>query len=488
MNRWIIALLLAAVLVIAPAGHAVVTDSADPADSAETVDGTDGGTYDGSVTIAFDVDPNESYVLRTATERLPVAQFAGENGTVFLDTGPLDPGEYVLVARGNDAVAYEFTVTGEPDVSETPSDGDERTGETEAIVAGDRYETGTVLTVEVRTDRYYEVVPLFEWAYSMHLTADGGTLEIDTSRLRPGWYAVHTPDGEAVMTTFEVVESAPEPDPDDEADPQPPADALLVDRDARPDAVRAADRGIYYRGQLLRFRVDGDTDYVLRAPNDTELGSFSATDHRVYLNTTTLPEGLYRLERPDGHVVYHAQIRPQTLRASADGTTVRLVSNRQEYAAVLTSESLSEAALLSAFPRAERRDGRVVLPVGSADATFALETAGLDSGEYDLTVTIPDTGARATANGTAPDPVAATATPSGGTPRALAGTATPRETGSGGGTAETTPTAAPAGGATTAASTTPARRTAVDGPGFGPASALAATLAVGAAAARRSLW
>lgn len=448
-----------------PVGALVQTDRTVDADGGP-VDGEDGGTYQPPVTVVFDVETNDTYELRTADDRALVAQLATENGTVAVDTTGLDAGEYVLLPSDGDTVEYRFTVEVDPTTTTEPTNGrgdDAADGPRVALQSGARYERGTVVTVDVDPDESYEVVPVFDWNYAMYPGVEDGVVAVETSELRLGWYAVRTDDGDEVLGTFEVVASTD----DGEPGPKLPTDELVVARSERADAVAVESRDVRYRGQVLRFRVDGDTRYVLRSPDGDNLGAFTSSDHAVYVNTTTLSPGVYRLERRHGPTVYRVAVAEQTLDAASNGTTVRVASNRRSFEVVVESDALSQETLLAAFPTATATDGRVVLNVSGGEATRSVDGAALGPGTYILTLTVPDTGVNTTVTVAVPEAANATATAGTATARALPRTAT-----------EATTTAAGTGAASTSwseADAGTATPTAVSGPGFGGATALLAT-------------
>ncbi|WP_277554969.1 hypothetical protein [Halobaculum limi] len=450
-----------------PVGALVQPDRVVDADT-EFVDGENDGTYHKPATVLFDVETNDTYELRTADDRALVAQLAAENGTVTVDTEGVDPGEYVLLPSDGDDVVYRFTVEVNPTTTTEPANDradDGANGPSVSLQAGARYERGTVVTVDVDSSESYEVVPVFEWNYAMYPGVDDGTVRVDTSELRLGWYAVRTDDGEEVLGTFEVVAST-----DEESGPKSPDDNLVVARSERADAVDVESRDVRYRGQVLRFRVDGDTPYVLRSPDGDNLGAFTSSDHAVFVNTTTLSPGVYRLERRNGPTVYRVAIARQRLDAVANGTTVRLASNRRSFRLAVESDALSREDLLAAFPTARASDGRVVLNVSGGEASRSVDETALDPGTYTLTLTAPDTGANATVTVTVLGAGNATATNGTDTARAL-----PQTT-----TATNAVTASSEGESTTDGASrteTPVGTTSTKGPGFGVLVALTAAVA-----------
>lgn len=465
------AALLVAVATLAPAAGLVGGES-----TADPVTVEDGGTYQKPVVLRFEVaSENGTYELRTADDRLFVTELVAHNGTVILDTGPLDPGEYVLLDSETDRVRYRFTLEANPNAAATETDAQYYPNAT--VEPGKTYPLATRLHVPVDASHRYEIVPLFDWDYAIYQPGDDGRLEVKGWTLRPGWYAVYDAETGRAVTTFRLTEGKTGANDERAADRVPPAPAALVPDDAaRENATNVGDRRVLWRGQPLAFRVDGDADYVLRADNGTALGRFAPRDHTVYLTTRNLSGGMYTLERPGGHVVYRFTLASQTLSATEEGDSVRVTSNRRGWDLVVEAANLSRETLSAAFPEAVERGGRVVvLDVGST-AEVAVNERDLPAGNHTLTLRAVDTGVTTTVTVHVPT-VESGADAATGTAHeaAVPGTKTPSPTPS------PTPVASNAGEEPEPSSTEPSE-TAASSPGLDVSAALVAlTLAVGLA-------
>lgn len=108
--------LLAVVLTVALLGG-VAAVSADTPERAQRdvaaerpVPVENGSTYWRGQTLAFSVEAADAYELRTADDGRFVAQLEPSNGSAYLNTSRLSPGEYVLSRGSSSPVAYRFAV------------------------------------------------------------------------------------------------------------------------------------------------------------------------------------------------------------------------------------------------------------------------------------------------------------------------------------------------------------------------------------------
>lgn len=347
--------------------------------AAETVTAEDGGTYEIPVTLQFDVgDESNDYEVRTA-DGLLVVQLAAEDGTATLDTGHMDPGEYVLENPDTGETLYEFTLVGEP----------------------------------------------------------------------------------STATATET---------DSQSEPEPVRPELRVRTGDRSDAVDATDARVFWAGQNVAFRVDGDTSYLLFHDGE-QLGRLTGADHYRYLNTTALEPGMYTVRRHGGHEVYRFSLSDQALSATATKTEIDVASNRRGFDLVLSSPTVSAAQLLDAVPDATREDGRVVVADVGSDTSIPVEAGALPAGNHSLRLTVADTGVAANAtlqvaprNDSAPGATA--------TAKEAVSTESPT----------TTATESPTATATaTEAGTSESASTSVDAPGFGVLPVLGGVLSVAVA-------
>lgn len=339
---------------------------------------------------------------------------------------------------------------------------------------GGTYEIPVVLEFDVDSEsEEYSVRTATDRLFVNALRAENGTVTLDTESMDSGEYVLIRQDSEEVVFEFTLVGGVTEtptgtetPTATDGETPSvdPAPSRLRVSSEDRPDAVPAADGGVFWIGQDLAFRVDGDTEYVLHSESDT-FGALGGASHERYLNTTSLEPGMYTVERPDGHVVYRFRLTVQSATASVAGESIGVESNRDSYDAVLSAPNVTTEQLLSAVPAATERDGRVVLTDLSSDANVELNREALPVGNHTLTLSVPDTGAGTNATVSVSDSWEnTTPTTESGNPAVDPETATQ--------TATATPTANP----TTTPTSEPASEspTTTDAPGFGPVAALIA--------------
>lgn len=202
MRIW--TLVAVALLAVAAVSMAVAADSmvvaADGSRAlGEPVAAETGSTYDVGTTLAFDVEGgNATYELRTS-EGLLVAQFRASDGTVVADTGPLDPGPYVLIHAGTDERLYEFTLTrdGTPTLSLTSTPSPTPTPKPVTAEEGTTYEVGTWLRFDVEGGDYE--LRTGDGVLVAQVRAPDGSAVVDTSSLDRGSYRlVAAASGETV--------------------------------------------------------------------------------------------------------------------------------------------------------------------------------------------------------------------------------------------------------------------------------------------------
>lgn len=186
-----------------------------------------------------------------------------------------------------------------------------------------------------------------------------------------------------------------------------------------PDADAYATGGTVWSGQTLLYEGRPNTPYALhRVSDDGEVGervaSITATRAGVVLvNTSALTVGeRYVLENQIGSGVVDLDrdgdaqvsddamtVATQSLSASVDDATLVLDSERDGYTARVRVDGVDADAVRAAFGDAavSVTDGTEEIPVRvPADGRLAINATAFGSGEYDLTVTVPDTGVAAT--------------------------------------------------------------------------------------------
>ncbi|WP_435097587.1 hypothetical protein [Halarchaeum sp. P4] len=454
------ALALGSVLLVGVAAACL----AGPAVAADPVAATNGTTYEHGTSIAIDVETNGSYALYTADDAF-VAEFAAENGTVVVDTGDLENGDYVLT-NASEATVFAFGVEGAPttttttEPAKTTNDTDRPDDKTLKLEDGSTYDAGVTLTRDVAGDEY--TLETTDGEFVMELAAQNGTLTVETDGL-DGEYVLRDADGTAVATftveatdettttTTTTTSSASVSDGGDSAGDDAPLD----------QTVAAENDSVYWQGLTLRFDVDAD-HATLRTADGAFVGEYAADNGTVTVETAGLDTGDYWLNA-SGTV--HFSVARQFLDAADQGDTLGVTSNRAGYPLVLQSSALSDEQLRVLVPASETRDGHVVVSNLSHDATLELDESVVAPGNYSVTAVAGDTGVRDDATVT----VRAT---SGGS--ATSTTTGPAENGATGG-ANTTSTAT----STTSATTTTPPATNGGSPGFGLA---ASALALGGAA------
>ena len=333
--------------------------------------------------------------------------------------------------------------------------------DTVTVEDGGTYEQPVTLQFDVPDGSNDYAVRTADGLFVNQLAAENGTAMLDTDHMDPGEYVLTNPDTGETLYTFTLVgepstPTATAPATAAETEPEPVRPALRVPTADRSDAVDATDARVFWVGQDLAFRVDGDTSYQF-AHDGEQLGRLTGPDHYRYLNTTALEPGMYTVRRHGGHDVYRFSLSEQTLSATATEAELDVTSNRRGFDLVLSSPNASTAQLLEAVPDATRQHGRVVVTDVGSDASIPVETGSLPVGNHTLTLTVADTGTTANAtlqvaarNGSA---TAATATAKGAV-STTAATTTATES------STTTATA-------TATGTAQSASTSVDAPGFG---------------------
>lgn len=166
-------------------------------------------TYQVSQTLRFDVGgTNDTYVIRTEDGGF-VDQMTSENGFVTLDTGFMNSGTYVLVNKTTEAVEYQFTLTNEETTTTAESSEESRRSPTVAEDEG-TYKIATLLTFEVAHEGdTYELRKGDELLYVDQLQATEGSIELNTTGLDPGKYALVHGSSDDVAYNFTLVATEP---------------------------------------------------------------------------------------------------------------------------------------------------------------------------------------------------------------------------------------------------------------------------------------
>lgn len=403
MHRPVAACLAVCLALTAVAGAVVPVAAATGNDtSSGAIDAEDGGEYEIPATLQFDVEEADAlYELRTADERSLVAQFHAEGGHVTLDTASMDPGQYVLMNTDSDEAIVEFSLVDEVQ-DEAAGDSDAPNSDAIAdrprttLTDGESYTRSGWLDVAVDDDNRYEVEALFDWSYTLLPERTDDTLHIRTWTLRTGWYAVYDTETDRAVTTFELLETKRP------AETASAPEVLSSGPVAGTQTVTATDGGIFWHGQTLRFRVDGDATYRVVDGDGTTVSRTSTTAHWLSLNTTDLDRGEYTLEREDGHDLYTVILVSQSLTAKGGTGSVAVDSNRGRFDVALSSSDLSKVELLDLVPAAIERDGAVVVEDVRAGERIWFDDS-TPTGNYSLTVRAVDTGTTSSATMTVPE-------------------------------------------------------------------------------------
>lgn len=235
------------------------------------------------------------------------------------------------------------------------------------------------------------------------LVAENGTVTLDTDGMDPGEYVLNDPDTGETLYEFTLVGDPSTPTATDratetetESAAAPVPSELSVPESDRSNAADATGARVFWAGQDVAFRVDGDTSYRLLHDGEA-LGRLTGPDHYRYLNTTALEPGMYTVERRGGHEVYRFSVTEQTLSATATGDELAVSSNRRGFDLVLSSSNVSTTQLLDAVPSATQQDGRVVVTGVGPDTTIPVAAGSLPVGNHTVTMTVTDTGVTANA-------------------------------------------------------------------------------------------
>ncbi|WP_430503489.1 PGF-CTERM sorting domain-containing protein [Haloparvum sp. PAK95] len=387
LTRFVIAILAASLLVAAGAGVAVAWSDEQPL--------TDGEFYwQGQTIVASNFSSADEAALYTESGS-HVRNITLENGDLEIDTSELK-GQYYVTTPDREQISFEVAIqTIGVSVSVTRSTEDPPYLTATVTVSTNRGGTPAIYIygTDNLADRLVGENGNVINGSTVAVEGTNGEITIALDDLAGGEEAIRARDPESGTGGIDIFDIPQITHPPDSYDG-------IV---GRGETV--------WQGETVAVNVTAHDRYGLeQLDGEHIMTKQAATDGRLYVNTTDVEPGIYRvLENKSGNEVTRFRVKQQTLEATVDveEETIRVESDRKEYTATVRIANDSGNVTARAVPKSE---GDWMTLNASESAVLQLNLSVLAPGEYTVHVTVDDAPVTATSSFTIAEPETATPT------------------------------------------------------------------------------
>ena len=334
--------------------------------------------WQGTVIVAHQYAPNASEASLYTKGGQHVRNISTQSdGTIRIQTSSLD-GDYYVNAPGAEKTRFEIlpenirTTTPRVTIQGTPP-------HAVAILSIGSNRGGQTLHVSSSIPNFpSRVTDATKVDGNTANIGSGGAVTINLGGLNPGEYVLEITnantgvDGYATITLNKTA--------------HPPTNAG--------NAASVARGGDYWTPTPLHLNgVNASSIYKIEALDGSPVQhQLSTTQGSLYISTTDMDGGIYRVLTPNGSEVTRFQVNVQTLSASVSDDSLQLESNKGNYTALI-EVSNSTGSVTDRVLDASVVNGTARITGVSSAAAIGLNTSALSGGDYSVFVSVAGTDA-----------------------------------------------------------------------------------------------
>lgn len=358
-SRAVVVSVLVAIAIVAAAGVGAA-EMEEPLGDGELY-------WEGTIVYADDFAPGADEAALYTQDGQHVRNISLDGGDLTIDTGGL-LGEYYVTAPGADRVSFEI-------VEQVIGVGVDVSRATD----GPPYVTAEVTISTNRGSAVMQVTgfdDFTEYVEGDVETVDGETLEVEQrgtftvtlDHLAGDTVTIRASDSETDTLGNEIFDVPPITHP-------PEADVVTAERG-----------GKYWAGDILAFGSATTHEFyrIETVAGEGVAEQQTATDGRLYVNTSGYSAGAYRVLNESGGELTRFDVDVQELDATVDGETLRLESNRDGYNATITVSNESANVTGQVLADVDGETGSI--GALGAEEELAVATERLAPGNYTIEI------------------------------------------------------------------------------------------------------